>query len=64
MQHQEIVTEPAIAIVMAVMDATAIVIVIVIVIVVVMKTVAVIVNKVRTITDGTVSFTNPHYRQM
>jgi len=54
--------EPAIAIVMAVMDVTAIVIVIVIVILVVVMMLVVIVNKVRTITDGTVSFTNPHYR--
>lgn len=59
MHHLEIATEPVIAIVM---DATAIVIVIVIVILVVVMMLVVIVNKVRTITDGTVSFTNPHYR--
>lgn len=64
MHHQEIVTEPAIAIVMAVMDATVTVIVFVIVIAVVMMMLVVIVNNVRTITDDTVSFTNPHYRQM
>ena len=62
MHHQEIVTELAIAIVMAVMDVTAIVIVIVILVVVMML--VVIVNNLRTIKDDTVSFTNPHYRQM